>query len=115
MELNEFKIGVLLDNARHHGGDWVGIELHTQADGYRIAIEDTGPGMTDEEKSLAFERFYRGSNAAERYREGAGLGLPVAQSIAQAHGGNIQLFDRAAGGLKAVLSLPDTDQRENAA
>ena len=59
--------------------------------------------------------FYRGSNAAERYREGAGLGLPVAQSIAQAHGGNIQLFDRAAGGLKAVLSLPDTDQRENAA
>ncbi len=106
---------VLLDNARHHGGDWVGITLRTDTGGYQVLVEDTGPGMSDDEKAQAFERFYRGSNAAERYREGAGLGLPVAQSIAHAHGGNIQLSDREGGGLVALLSLPFSDQRERAA
>ncbi len=106
---------VLLDNARHHGGEWVGIDLQAEANGYRILVEDSGPGMTDEEKAQAFERFYRGSNAAERYREGAGLGLPVARSIAHAHGGDIKLQDRPAGGLIAVFSLPANIQREHAA
>ena len=62
--------------------------------------------MTDDEKSQAFERFYRGSNAAQRYGDGAGLGLPVAQSIARAHGGTITLKDRSGGGLVAAIWLP---------
>lgn len=97
---------VLLENARHHGGDDIKIRLTDTDDGYSVSVEDSGPGMTDTEKGLAFERFFRGSNAAERYQAGAGLGLPVALSIAQAHGGTIALEDRQHGGLIASLHLP---------
>ena len=80
-----------------------------------ISVEDDGPGMDDETKSQAFERFFRGSNAAERYRDGAGLGIPVAYSIAKAHGGTIELSDREGGGLVAALLLPSMPSMEDAA
>ncbi|MFK7997299.1 MAG: sensor histidine kinase [Granulosicoccus sp.] len=97
---------VLLENARHHGGEEIQIRLAATENGYSVAVEDSGPGMSDVEKGQAFERFFRGSNAAERYEAGAGLGLPVALSIAQAHGGTIILEDRQQGGLVATLNLP---------
>ncbi|MFK7853037.1 MAG: sensor histidine kinase [Granulosicoccus sp.] len=98
---------VLLENARHHGGDQIKLKIDSVLEGFRVAVEDTGPGMSDSEKSQAFERFFRGSNAAERYREGSGLGLPVALSIVQAHGGTITLEDRLGGGLSAAIHLPE--------
>ncbi len=97
---------VLLENARHHGQSEVSVHLTQAQDGYSVAIEDSGPGMSAADKQHAFERFYRGSDAARRYKEGTGLGLPVAQSIAEAHGGKISLEDRSGGGLRAVLYLP---------
>ncbi|MFK7890222.1 MAG: ATP-binding protein [Granulosicoccus sp.] len=97
---------VLLENARHHGGDEILIEIVCTTDDALICVEDSGPGMSDYEKGQAFERFFRGSNAAERYSSGAGLGLPVALAIAQAHGGTISLHDRPGGGLIAQLQLP---------
>lgn len=97
---------ILLENARYHGGSEIAIRLARTPNGYRAAVEDNGPGMTDEEKAHAFERFFRGHNAAEKYREGLGLGLSVAFSIAQAHGGSLELADRTGGGLVAVLMLP---------
>ena len=97
---------VLLENARHHGGDEIQIVLHTTDQGYSVSVEDSGPGMSDEEKDQAFERFFRGSNAAERYQAGAGLGLPMALSIAEAHGGTIVLQDRLHSGLIASMQFP---------
>ncbi len=97
---------VLLENARHHGGDTIRVLFDVTDEGYRLAVEDKGPGMCDTEKGLAFERFFRGSNAAARYEEGTGLGLPVALSIIQAHGGTIALEDREGGGLVASIHLP---------
>ncbi len=97
---------ILIENARHHGGATITLRLDTSPDGFRIAVEDDGPGLSDEEKASAFERFFRGSNAGERYAEGAGLGLPIARSIAEAHGGRIILEDRPGGGLIAALMLP---------
>lgn len=97
---------VLLDNARQHGGTEIVMRLDQTPDGLRAAVEDNGPGMSDAEKESAFERFFRGSNAAERYSDGLGLGLPIALSIAEAHGGSIMLDDRPGGGLIAALLLP---------
>ncbi len=97
---------ILLENARHHGGDEILVRLHQGAGGYRISVEDNGPGMSDVEKENAFHRFFRGSNAAERYSSGAGLGLPVARSIVEVHGGEIDLSDRAGGGLVVAFMLP---------
>jgi len=71
---------VLLENARHHGRDRIHVRTGTDVAGLTVSVEDSGPGMNDADKALAFERFFRGSNAAERYRKGTGLGLPVALS-----------------------------------
>ncbi len=97
---------VLLDNASHHGGQVITLTISSSSTGYQIVVKDNGPGMSENDKSHAFERFFRGSNAAERYHEGLGLGLPIAQSIAESHGGTIELSDRPGGGLVATLALP---------
>ncbi len=96
----------LLQNARHHGGTEIIVRLdHTPA-GYRIAVEDDGPGMSDAEKERAFERFFRGPNATANYIEGSGLGLPVVRSIAEAHGGAAWLENRPGGGMIAAIAVP---------
>jgi len=99
---------ILLENARNYGGDLIEVRVDSSPDGYRIAVEDNGPGLSDTDKENAFERFFRGSNAAERYGDGAGLGLPVAKSIVESHGGKILLEDRDGGGLSAVMMFPAT-------
>ncbi|MGI9426527.1 MAG: ATP-binding protein [Hyphomicrobiaceae bacterium] len=97
----------LLHNAQNHGGSEVGVRLTATPKGYRISIEDNGPGLSDAEKDKAFERFFRGSNASASYDSGAGLGLPIVRSIAEAHGGSAWLGDREGGGTVAVIELPN--------
>lgn len=106
---------VLLENARHHGGDAISVCVSVQDKGYRVDVADNGPGMSDDEKEHAFIRFFRGSNAAARYSDGVGLGLPVALSIVQSHGGDITLHDNAGGGLLVSLFLPGAKLPEVAA
>ncbi len=103
---------ILLENARRYGGRDIVLRLDPTPEGYRIAVEDDGPGMSDEDKEMAFQRYFRGANAADRHVEGLGLGLPVARSIAEAHGGTIILSDREGGGLVAALTVPLKPLRE---
>jgi signal transduction histidine kinase len=95
----------LLDNAMKYGKSaWV--ELLTSPAAIRIVIDDEGPGIPDAELQRVFEPFYRLEQSRSRETGGTGLGLAIAQSIAQAHGGQITLANRPAGGLRAILSLP---------
>ncbi|MFD1160491.1 sensor histidine kinase [Roseovarius aestuarii] len=100
----------LLENARHHGGSTIEVTLDTYPNSVEIAVSDDGPGISDEEKELAFERFFRGSNAASRYTEGLGLGLPIVRSIAEAHNGSASIHDRTTGGTTIMLTIPKTPQ-----
>lgn len=97
---------ILHDNARRHGGGEILFRLARTPDGFRVAVEDDGPGMTEAEKAQAFERFYRGAGAEAAAASGLGLGLPVAQAIVAAHGGTVTLADRPGGGLVAAFTLP---------
>lgn len=99
-------IAAMIQNARRYGGPEVLVRLLRTPTGYRVCVEDNGPGLPDNEKEKAFERFFRGSNAADQYEDGAGLGLPVVRSIARAHGGNALLRDRTGGGLSSIMELP---------
>ncbi|MCV3271301.1 sensor histidine kinase [Roseobacter sinensis] len=101
-------IAAMIQNARRYGGPEIVVRLLRTGAGYRLSVEDNGPGLPDGEKEKAFERFFRGSNAADRYEDGAGLGLPVVRSIARAHGGNALLADRDGGGLSSIMDLPIT-------
>ena len=96
----------LLQNARQHAGGVSRVRLDPTPSGYRIAVEDDGPGLDETEKEAVFERFFRGSDASGDYREGLGLGLPIARSIAEAHGGAVYFIDGEKAGATAVIELP---------
>jgi signal transduction histidine kinase len=82
----------------------VALETH---DGWAvIRVEDDGPGLPEAELERAFEPFHRGDPSRARSTGGFGLGLAVARSIAQAHGGDVTLANRAGGGLDAIVRLP---------
>jgi signal transduction histidine kinase len=98
-------LGNLLDNALKYGHS-AHAALHATLSGIEITIDDGGPGIPDAELQRVFEPFYRLEQSRNRDTGGTGLGLAIAQSIAQAHGGQITLANRPEGGLRATLTLP---------
>jgi signal transduction histidine kinase len=95
----------LFQNARRYGGEKIWARVEPVTNGFALIVEDNGAGMGDAEKAQAFDRFFRGSNAAYPEIEGTGLGLPIVRAIARAHGGSVNLEDREGGGLRVVMVL----------
>lgn len=67
-----------------------------------ITVRDTGTGIAADERARVFERFYRGANGQG---EGAGLGLAIARSIAEMHGGRLELLDSTPAGSTFRVTL----------
>jgi len=59
--------------------------------GLIIAVENTGPGIPDQDRGKVFERFYRADRARSRGVDGFGLGLSLARAVIEGHGGEIRL------------------------
>ena len=70
----------------------------------RIAVDDEGPGIDEDERERVFERFYRGS--ASGGQDGTGLGLNVVEALARRWDGEASLSNRANGGGRAEIILP---------
>lgn len=95
----------IVDNALRYSEGPVEIAARALGmDRVELTVGDRGPGIADDEKPFAFERFRRG--AAAGGRTGSGLGLAIARRVAQAQGGEIALLDREGGGLRVHLVLP---------
>ena len=78
-------------------------------------MEDTGPGVPEEERDLVFERFARGGGAGRRTgSEGAGLGLSLVDEHVRMHGGRVWVEDRPDGrsGARFVIELMATELDE---
>lgn len=84
----------------------VALRLSTQDDMAIIEVEDSGPGLDDETREHAFERFWRRDNSRSRGTGGAGLGLAIVDAIARNHGGEITVENRTQGGAIFTLRLP---------
>lgn len=69
-----------------------------------IRVEDTGPGIAEEEQAKVFSRFYRGASA--RDMEGVGLGLCLTRQIAEGQGGYVKLDSAPGRGSRFSLYLP---------
>ncbi|MFZ1637417.1 MAG: HAMP domain-containing sensor histidine kinase, partial [Candidatus Microthrix parvicella] len=98
----------LLDNALavSPAGGEVTVTLERAEDRVRLTVADQGPGLDDEHKVRALERFWRGGQATP----GTGLGLPIALGLAEASGGGLSLADRPGGGLLVEVYLPRINQ-----
>jgi two-component system OmpR family sensor kinase len=72
----------------------------------RLTVADRGPGMTHEQASRVFERFYRTDDARTRASGGAGLGLAIAASLTAAHGGELTVDTKPGRGAAFHLRLP---------
>ena len=96
----------LLDNAVRHAASQVCVSVHGD-DGWAVlVVSDDGPGIPAEDAERAFGRFSRLDDARSRTGEqGAGLGLAIVRSTAEAHGGSVSLSD-AKPGLRAEVRLP---------
>jgi heavy metal sensor kinase len=100
-------IANLLDNAIKYTSRDGSVHITVQKeDEQRVAlsVKDTGIGISEEELPHIFERFYRGDPS--RPHTGNGLGLSLAQAIAQAHGGKIRVVSSPEKGSTFTITLP---------
>ncbi len=89
-----------------HGGV-INIEAVATTDGGVVVnIHDNGVGMTDEEIAIAMTPFGQVDGSRTRWREGTGLGLPIARALINLHGGRIDLKSRKGDGTTVSVMLP---------
>jgi two-component system, OmpR family, sensor kinase len=96
----------LLENAVRHTPPGTNVQASTKAcDGAAILlVEDSGPGIPAELSQRVFERFVRGGRDGAK---GSGLGLAIVRSVAQSHGGTVELETPASGvGTRFVIRIP---------
>ncbi len=100
----------LVDNAIKYTpeGGAIGLGLWVEGGTARIEVTDAGPGIPQEELSHIFDRFFRTQSARDTVRSGSGLGLSIVKTIAEAHGGRIEVVSRVGEGTTFRLHLKVT-------
>lgn len=100
----------LLENARRYGGEGpISVRLERGEDSaVTIRVEDSGPGIPEEERERVFEPFYRRAGTIET-GHGVGLGLALVRQIARRHGGEVRCLVGRSGGSCFAVTLPVSD------
>ena len=80
--------------------DWI------EGDGVCIRVRDTGPGLSAEQIPKVFDKFYTGAGVPGR-NEGIGLGLAIAKSLVELHGGTISVKSAPGHGCTFSVTLPE--------
>ena len=107
---------ILVDNAIKYGGETGTVHVLARKVGPRPALEvrDEGPGMSQEVREHAFERFYR-ADPARAAGGGAGLGLAIAREIAEAHHATLEIASEPGEGTTVRCLLPAAPATDPAA
>lgn len=87
-------------------GGQITVSLQRENGFLRTSVKDTGIGIPPDEQARVFDRFHRGARAAQMQAEGAGLGLFIARSIVETHGGKIWITSKTGGGSEVSFTLP---------
>lgn len=93
----------LLDNAVKYGGRHVALSVRADGDGWRVRVDDDGPGIAPERRGSMFERFQRGE---AHDATGSGLGLAIVRAVAARHRATVELATSRLGGLAVELRGP---------
>ncbi len=98
------RLGQILDNLVANAiavSDSVGVSVMREDGWVELHVVDHGPGLTEEERKRAFDRFWRGQGKSP----GSGLGLAIVRRLADVDGGEAELLLAPGGGLDAVVRL----------
>jgi signal transduction histidine kinase len=98
----------LIDNALRHtpAGGCVTVRSEPRGERVRIAVTDTGPGLTAEESRRVFDRFYRGDPGRSTSSGQSGLGLAIVKSILELHGSDVAVESQPGHGASFYFELP---------
>jgi len=99
-------LDALVDNAVKFSGEGSTVTVRVSADdgGVAVHVIDTGPGLDENDREHATDRFWRAPDAQNV--EGSGLGLPIVAVLVEASGGKLDLLPAEPHGLHARLWLP---------
>ncbi len=100
----EQALGNLVDNAIHYGAVDLTLRAAATSQAVELHVQDAGPGFPPGFVDQAFERFTRADPG--RSGRGAGLGLSIVRTIAQAHGGDAHAANRPTGGADVWIVIP---------
>lgn len=101
---------ILTDNAVKYNQPrgTVSLSLRREAEGARIVVGNTGPGIPPNLLTRVFDPFFRGDLSHSKRVDGCGLGLAIARSIVQAHQGSIEIVSQPAASTQVTVRLPLT-------
>lgn len=100
-------LAILLDNALKYTeeGNAIRVSVEERGASALLLVSDNGVGVSSEDLSRVFDRFYRADKARSRETGGNGLGLSIAKSIMDAHGGAIKMTRNPSGGVTVTASF----------
>ena len=98
----------LIENACKYAPPHTPVVVDGRAEGAAvlISIRDHGPGLTQDQVSRVFDKFYRVDAGLTRETEGTGLGLALCRGVVEAHGGKITVESTPGNGCTFIVSLP---------
>lgn len=101
-------LGNLVSNALQHTATETDVVVRVGTDRHSVVLEvaDTGPGMSEQDAARVFERFFRADASRTRASGGAGLGLPIVDSLVKAHGGSVSIITVPGRGCTFRVLLP---------
>jgi heavy metal sensor kinase len=107
----------LIENAVKftRAGGRVRVTAERLPESYAVRVTDSGPGISADEQPHVFERFFRGDRVQRPAAVGAGLGLPIARWIAEAHDGKLAIERSDALGTTFVVTLPRPTEEQDVA
>jgi two-component system OmpR family sensor kinase len=98
----------LLSNVRAHTPPTAPVHVRVWRNGRNavLEVEDSGPGLSEDELEQVFERFHRGDPSRSRSSGGVGLGLSIVSAVAEAHGGSASADSEQGKGSTFRITLP---------
>jgi len=98
----------LIDNALRHTqpGGQITLAAEPAAGAVHLCVRDNGADISPEDLPYVFERFYRGDKARQQQESASGLGLAIAKSLVEAHGGSISVESIVDKGTSFTLAIP---------
>jgi two-component system sensor histidine kinase BaeS len=106
--LRQVVTNLIANSVQHTGpGDAVTVTVGETPSAVQVDVADSGPGIAHADLERVFDRFWRGDPARQRRSSGStGLGLPIARTLARAHGGDVTAASTPGEGSTFTVTLP---------